>query len=88
MERDRITEFYFDHVVDKMARLVIDRALHGEVSNSWPRWEEMLGLGAASGFAGAPKSAAAVQGAAPASARVSVQLLAGAPGESAGIKAK
>ena len=25
-ERDRITEFYFTHVVDRMARLVIDRA--------------------------------------------------------------
>ena len=27
-ERDRITPFYFDIVVEKMARLVIDRALH------------------------------------------------------------
>ena len=53
-ERDRITEFYFEHVVDKMSRLVIDRALHGNVANTWPRWEEMLGMGAASGFAGAP----------------------------------
>ena len=26
-ERDRITAFYFDHVVEKMAKLVIDRAL-------------------------------------------------------------
>ena len=43
-ERDRITEFYFvGHVVDKMAKLVIDRALKGNVANSWPRWEEMLG---------------------------------------------
>ena len=58
-ERDRITEFYFDHVVDKMARLVVDRALHGAASNPWPRWEEMLHIGAASGFTGAPKSAAA-----------------------------
>jgi len=24
MERDRITEFYFEHVVEKMAKLVID----------------------------------------------------------------
>ena len=63
-ERDRITEFYFEQVVDKMARLVIDRALSGEASNSWPRWEEMLGVGASirpgpQGFTGAPKSKAA-----------------------------
>ena len=57
MERDRITEFYFDHVVEKMAKLVIDRALHGNVANTWPRWEEMLGFGAASGFTAAPKTA-------------------------------
>ena len=54
-ERDRITAFYFDHVVDKMARLVIDRALAGNVANSWPRWEEMLGVGTAAGFAGRPR---------------------------------
>ena len=53
-ERDRITEFYFGLVVEKMAALVIDRALHGQASQSWPRWEEMLGIGPASGFAGAP----------------------------------
>jgi hypothetical protein len=53
-ERDRITAFYFDHVVEKMARLVIDRARDGHVAESWPRWEEMLGLGAAAGFAGRP----------------------------------
>jgi len=40
-----------------MARLVIDRALHGNVANTWPRWEEMLGFGAASGFTAAPKTA-------------------------------
>jgi hypothetical protein len=63
-ERDRITEFYFTHVVDRMARLVIDRALHGTPANSWPRWEEMLGVGAASGFTGAPsKSRAGAKGA-------------------------
>src|SRR5215472_4664533 len=56
-ERDRITEFYFGHVVDKMAKLVIDRALKGNVANTWPRWEEMLGLGAPSGFAAAPAGA-------------------------------
>ncbi len=55
-ERDRITEFYFEQVVEKMARLVIDRALHGAVASTWPRWEEMLGLGAAAGFTAAPKS--------------------------------
>jgi hypothetical protein len=53
-ERDRITEFYFEHVVEKMARLVIDRAVNGNASNPWPRWEEMLGIGAASGFTAAP----------------------------------
>jgi hypothetical protein len=53
-ERDRITEFYFTHVVDRMARLVVDRALRGEPSYPWPRWEEMLGVGVASGFTGAP----------------------------------
>jgi hypothetical protein len=57
-ERDRITEFYFGHVVEKMAKLVIDRALKGAPSNSWPRWEEMLGIGAASGFTGAPAASA------------------------------
>ena len=59
-ERDRITEFYFEHVVEQMAHLVIDRALNGEISNTWPRWEEMLGLGASSGFIGAPKTASRV----------------------------
>src|SRR6266849_2205852 len=60
-ERDRITEFYFEHVVEKMARLVIDRALNGKASAPWPRWEEMLGVGGTAGFTGAPKSAVAVQ---------------------------
>jgi hypothetical protein len=53
-ERDRITDFYFRHVVEKMSHLVVDRALNGHPSQSWPRWEEWLGLGPASGFAGAP----------------------------------
>jgi len=53
-ERDRITPFYFSHVVEKMAALVVDRALHGAPSQCWPRWEEMLGIGSASGFTGAP----------------------------------
>jgi hypothetical protein len=55
-ERDRITDFYFQHAVEKMARLVIDRALNGAVSIPWPRWEEMLGMGEAGGFTGAPRS--------------------------------
>src|ERR1700723_3618815 len=62
-ERDRITEFYFEHVVEKMSRLVIDRALHGNIANTWPRWEEMLGIGAAAGFTGAPRAAQAAQSA-------------------------
>jgi hypothetical protein len=53
-ERDRITPFYFSHVVEKMAQLVIDRALNGIPSQCWPRWEEMLGIGPASGFIGGP----------------------------------
>jgi hypothetical protein len=68
-ERDRITEFYFQHVVEKMAQLVIDRALTGAVSNSWPRWEEMLGMGAAGGFSGAPISAGASAVAGPSAVR-------------------
>src|SRR5205085_9257792 len=57
-ERDRITGFYFEMVVEKMARLVIDRALNGAPSNPWPRWEEMMGVGAAAGFTGAPQATA------------------------------
>jgi hypothetical protein len=53
-ERDRITEFYFRHVVERMANLVIDRALNGRPAQSWPRWEEMLGVGPATGFTAAP----------------------------------
>src|SRR5688572_5885445 len=53
-ERDRITEFYFSHVIEKMTALVIDRALNGQPSQSWPRWEEMLGVGPAGGYTGAP----------------------------------
>ncbi len=54
-ERDRITPFYFDLVVKKMADLVIDRALNGQPGQAWPRWEEMLGLAGSSGFVGAPQ---------------------------------
>ncbi len=59
-ERDRITEFYFEHVVEQMAHLVIDRALNGDISNTWPRWEEMLGIGTSNGFVGSPKTASRV----------------------------
>jgi hypothetical protein len=43
-ERDRITPFYFDIVVQKMADLAIDRALNGKPQQSWPRWPQMLEL--------------------------------------------
>ena len=48
-ERDRITPHYFDMVVAKMANLVIDRALNGHPSQSWPRWAEMTGLAGLAG---------------------------------------
>jgi hypothetical protein len=54
MERDRITGFYFSHVVEKMSHLVIDRALNGRPAQSWPKWEEMLGIGPSTGFTGTP----------------------------------
>jgi len=57
-ERDRITDFYFSHVLEKMSDLVIDRALNPDLTRSWPRWEEMLGIGAAGGFAGSPRTTA------------------------------
>jgi hypothetical protein len=53
-ERDRITDFYFRMVVEKMSSLVIDRALNGQPAQTWPRWEEMLGVGRAAGYTGAP----------------------------------
>jgi glutathione synthase/RimK-type ligase-like ATP-grasp enzyme len=74
-ERDRITEFYFEHVVEKMTRLVIDRALHGPASSPWPRWEEMLKIGAVAGFIGAP---AAVPAAVPGKPAVAAQTAAAA----------
>jgi hypothetical protein len=73
-ERDRITEFYFEHVVEQMAHLVIDRALTGNVANTWPRWEEMLGIGSAGGFVGSPKRGTGKQPIA------NQQTLAGHPG--------
>lgn len=53
-ERDRITDFYFRHVVERMAQLVVDRALNGHPAQCWPQWEEMLGVGPARGYTGAP----------------------------------
>jgi hypothetical protein len=85
MERDRITEFYFEHVVEKMAKLVIDRALHGNVANTWPRWEEMLGIGAPTGFAAAPQVAAKQMTASPSS---SVQTAAVSQADRSGAKAR
>ena len=58
-ERDRITDFYFSHVLEKMSNLVIDRALNPDPTRSWPRWEEMLGIGAAGGFVSSPRAAVA-----------------------------
>jgi hypothetical protein len=55
-ERDRITPFYFDLVVDRMSKLVVDRALHGPQTSPWPRWEEMLGWGRSAGVIGQPAS--------------------------------
>src|SRR4030095_6155217 len=46
-ERDRITQFYFEMVVQKMADLVVDKAMNGQPQQSWPRWSEMVGLGSA-----------------------------------------
>jgi hypothetical protein len=53
-ERDRITDFYFRHVVERMAQLVVDRALNGHPAQCWPQWEEMLGVGPVRGYTGAP----------------------------------
>ena len=43
-ERDRITPYYFDMVVQKMADLVVDRALNGKPEQTWPKWAEMVDL--------------------------------------------
>jgi hypothetical protein len=53
-ERDRIGQHYFDLVLDRMSRLVIDRALGDDVTSPWPRWEQMVGLGKAAGVIGQP----------------------------------
>jgi hypothetical protein len=47
-ERDRITPFYFDLVVERMAQLAVNRALHGVAQDTWPKWAEMAGLGVGS----------------------------------------
>jgi len=31
-------------VIDRMSKLVIDRALNGDVRQTWPRWAELAGL--------------------------------------------
>lgn len=62
-ERDRITQHYFDLVLDRMSRLVIDRALTGAATTPWPRWEAMVGLGATSGVIGQPAASAAAKAA-------------------------
>ena len=33
------------HVVEKMAKLVIDRALNHTPAHTWPQWPDMVGLG-------------------------------------------
>jgi hypothetical protein len=53
-ERDRITSHYFGMAVDRMAKLVIERATSGDLTNPWPRWEQMVGLGKAAGVVGQP----------------------------------
>jgi hypothetical protein len=54
-ERDRITDFYFTLVLEKMSDMVIDRAVNPDPTRSWPRWEEMLGIGSPGGFIGVPR---------------------------------
>jgi hypothetical protein len=54
-ERDRITDHYFELVLDRMSKLVIDRALTLDLKNPWPRWEQMVGLGATAGVLGQPE---------------------------------
>jgi len=56
-ERDRIGDHYFDLVVDRMTKLVIDRARRGVESRPWPSWERMLGLGGTAGVIGQPRAA-------------------------------
>jgi hypothetical protein len=53
-ERERITDHYFELVIDRMSRLVLARALESDATIPWPRWEEMTGLGKAHGVIGQP----------------------------------
>ena len=54
-ERDRITDFYFAHVVEKMAQLVIDRALNGRsVAVAGRAGKRCSASGRRRGFTGAP----------------------------------
>ena len=59
-ERDRVTHHYFDLILDRMSRLVVDRALKGSASNPWPGWEQLVGLGPSAGVIGQPPQAHAV----------------------------
>ena len=43
-ECDRITDHYFELVLDRMSKLVIDRALNGHSSQTFPGWRRMLGM--------------------------------------------
>ncbi|MGI8782095.1 MAG: ATP-grasp domain-containing protein [Acidobacteriota bacterium] len=43
MDYYSVTPRFFDAVVDKMARLAIDKALHGVISDMYPRWSGMVG---------------------------------------------
>ncbi len=54
-ERDRITEHYFELVLDRMSKLVIDRAVNYDPTTPWPAWEQMIGLGTPAGVVGQPR---------------------------------
>jgi hypothetical protein len=54
-ERDRITEHYFELVLDRMSTLVIDRAVNYDPTKPWPAWERMIGLGTPAGVVGQPR---------------------------------
>ena len=58
-ERDRITQHYFELVLEPMRGSSIDRAVSGALTSRWPRWEQMTGMakGAASSASRAPRVA-------------------------------
>jgi glutathione synthase/RimK-type ligase-like ATP-grasp enzyme len=58
-ERDRITDHYFELVLERMTALVIDRALGGDLARPWPLWPQMVGLGKTGGVVGRPVPASA-----------------------------